>query len=81
MLNSTMANWHLCVYRGFMYFALWHEIFWNVQLDNLWIDEKVIEKEGNEHVCCICGCEDKKDLEALVLATYLGLMEIEKIVC
>ncbi len=80
MFNSTMANWHLCVYHGLMYFALWKELFWSMQLDNLWINEKVTEKEGNELDCCICGCEDNKDLEALVLA-YLGLMETWKIAC
>jgi hypothetical protein len=57
------------------------ENLWSVQLDNLWTDEKVEEKEGSEPVCCICGCEDNEDLEALVLATCPGLMETLKIAC
>jgi hypothetical protein len=81
MLNSTMENWQPCVYHGLMYFALWQENLWSVQLDNLWTDEKVKEKEGSEPVCCICGCEDNEDLEALVLATCPGLMETWKIAC
>jgi hypothetical protein len=81
MLNLTMENWQPCVYRGLMYFALWQENLWSVQLDNLWTDEKVKEKEGSEPVCCICGCEDNEDLEALVLATCPGLMETWKIAC
>jgi hypothetical protein len=81
MVNSTMENWQPCVYHGLMYFALWQENLWSVQLDNLWTDEKVEEKEGSEPVCCICGCEDNEDLEALVLATCPGLMETLKIAC
>jgi hypothetical protein len=81
MLNSTMENWQPCVYHGLIYFALWQENLWSVQLGNLWTDEKVKEKEGSEPVCCICGCEDNEDLEALVLATCPGLMESLKIAC
>ncbi len=81
MVNSTMENWQPCVYHGLMYFALWQENLWSVQLDNLWTDEKVKEKECSEPVCCICGCEDNEDLEALVLATCPGLMETWKIAC
>jgi hypothetical protein len=76
-----MENWQPCVYHGLMYFALWQENLWSVQLDNLWTDEKVKEKECSEPVCCICGCEDNEDLEALVLATCPGLMETWKIAC
>ncbi len=46
-----------------------------MQLDNFWTDEKVKEKEGNEPIYYICGCEDNENLEALVHATYPGLME------
>ncbi|CAM6060919.1 unnamed protein product [Sphagnum tenellum] len=35
---------------------------------DLWTDEKIKEKEGDEPVCCVCGCEDNEDLEALIQA-------------
>ncbi|CAM6008950.1 unnamed protein product [Sphagnum balticum] len=41
---------------------------WSSQLEDLWTDEKIKEKEGDEPVCCVCGCEDNEDLEALIQA-------------
>jgi hypothetical protein len=45
-------------------------------LEDLWTDEKINWKEGDEPVCCVCGCEDNEDLEALVLVTHVFQLKL-----
>ncbi|KAL2612684.1 hypothetical protein R1flu_024376 [Riccia fluitans] len=41
----------------------------NLQLEDLWTDVKPKEREGDESVCCICGCEDNQDFETMIHPT------------
>ncbi|KAL3680345.1 hypothetical protein R1sor_023301 [Riccia sorocarpa] len=41
----------------------------NLQLEDLWTDVKPKEREVDESVCCICGCEDNQEFEMMVHPT------------
>ncbi|KAG6552107.1 hypothetical protein Mapa_006416 [Marchantia paleacea] len=38
----------------------------NLQLEDLWTDAKIRDREGVEPVCCVCGCEDNQDFESMI---------------
>lgn len=40
--------------------------WWSTETDILWTDVKAKEREHQEPVCCVCGCEDNEVLESLV---------------